>query len=61
MDRQKLIYILDQWAHQRYDSLGPQAVSSIQKAEQYKNKIINKTVTTNELFEIINMQKQLPC
>lgn len=61
MDTQKLLYILDQWAHQKYDFLGPQSVSAIKKAEQYKEKISNKTINTNELFEIMRMQKQLQC
>lgn len=61
MDKKKLAYIVEQWAHQRFDALGPQAVSSIRKAEEMKKKIESgATLSTNELLWIMDIQKQLP-
>lgn len=62
MDREKLAYILEQWAHQRFDALGPQAVPSIQKADEMKKKIKSgATLSTNELLWIMDIKKQLSC
>lgn len=61
MNRKELAYIVEQWSHQRFDALGPQAVSSIQKADEMKKKIESgATLSTSELLWIMEIQKQLP-
>lgn len=61
MNRKELAYIVEQWAHQRFNALGPQAVSSIQKADEMKKKIESgATLSTNELLWIMDIKKELP-
>lgn len=49
MNKQRLIEILSAWEHIKYDMLGPQAKSSIEKSDRLKAKIENNTINTNEL------------
>ena len=61
MNRKELAYIVEQWAHQRFDALGPQALPSFQKADEMKKKIQSgATLSSNELLWIMDIKKQLP-